>query len=255
MNKIYLIFSLLLSVFVLAGCNKNTNPDTKTTTSNTNTTTTPNRSKDELVKAGKELYYKASDKNNIACADCHSDGTNDSKPLTKMFSSIKGAAKRTSAFLGTIKKEDITKTATGGTNCWANFEKQKTPLTGDQISSLNAYYESVSKGDEPTEIKYTSFALPAPDKVRLAPEQDAILKMTGNVPNGEKVFNNACVFCHGDKSTIKDVDNLFDKFEGNAKSVTYMTRIGKKAMPFFSVEKLSNQDIADVSAWIISKNK
>ena len=239
----------------MAGCNKK--PDTTTTNSNTNTTTTPttNKSKDELVKAGHDLYYKPSDKNNIACADCHSDGTNDSKPLTKMFSSIKGAAKRTSAFLGTIKKEDIAKTATGATNCWTNYEKQKTPLTGDQIASLNAFYESVSKGDEPAEIKYTSFALPTPDKARLAPEQDAILKMTGDVANGEKVFNNSCVFCHGDKSTVKDVDNLFDNFEGNAKSITFMTRIGKKSMPFFPVEKISNQEIADVSAWIIAKNK
>ncbi|CAN5630990.1 hypothetical protein BH10BAC5_BH10BAC5_00620 [soil metagenome] len=252
MKKYYFVFSLFILALLVSGCNKSST-DNKTTTSNTTTTT---KSKDELVKAGKELYYKPSDKNNIACADCHSDGTNDSKPLTKIFSSIKGAAKRTSAFLGTIKKEDIEKTATGATNCWAAYEKQKTPLTDNQIASLNAYYESVSKGDEPVEIKYTTFALPAPDKSKLAPEQDAIAKLTANKENGSKLFDQTCAFCHGEKSTIKDVDNIISDWEdGNIKGVTYMTRMGKKAMPFFPVEKLSNQDIADIAAYVISLNK
>lgn len=241
---------MLIAVLII-GCNKK--PENNTST-NTNTTSTP-KSKDELVKLGKELYYMHSNNNNIACVDCHSDGTNDDKPLTKYFSSIKGAAKRTSAFLGAIKKEDITKTATGATNCWERFLKQKNPMNAEQIASLNAYYESVSKGDEPTEIKYTSFALPAPNKEKLKPEQDAVLKMTGDKDKGEKTFNSACAFCHGDKSTIKNVDNLFDDFEGNPKSITFMARIGKKSMPFFNTETLSNQDIADVSAFILAKNK
>lgn len=255
MKKYYFVFSLFILALLVSGCNKKTDTTSTTKPSTNNSTTTSNKSKDELVKAGKELYNWKSDKNNIACADCHSDGTNDDRPLTKYFSTIKGAAKRTSAFLGTVKKEDMAKTASGATNCWERFLKQKNPMNGDQIASLNAYYESVSKGDEPTEIKYTSFALPTPDKTRLAPEQDAILKMTGDKDKGEKVFNSACMFCHGDKSTVKDVDKLFDKFEGNPKSITYMVRTGKKAMPFFNTETVTNQDIADVAAYILARNK
>ncbi len=51
---------------------------------------------------GKEIFYMKSNQNNIACADCHSDGTNNNNPLTRYFSNIQGANKRTSTYFGKI---------------------------------------------------------------------------------------------------------------------------------------------------------
>ena len=38
--------------------------------------------------------------------------------------------------------------------------KMKTPLTDEQIKSLNEYYGSVKGNDSPAEIKYETLALP-----------------------------------------------------------------------------------------------
>ena len=72
--------------------------------------------------------------------------------------------------------------------------------------------------------------------------------------NGEADFKNNCAFCHGENSNIKKVPSLFDEFEGNVKSITYNIRFGNGSMPFYKNSVLSDQDIADISAYILKKN-
>ena len=249
---LYLLFMIIISSAV-ASCNKeekttdikekkDAQKETKTTTGTANNS------------AGKELFYKKSSENNIACADCHSDGTNKSNPLTKYFSDIQGADKRTSTFMGKITGEEVKKTAGGATLCWESYEKMKTPLTDEQIKSLNEYYASVATANSPAEIKYETIALPVKDKAKLKNVQKLIMGLKGDPVKGEQTFNNSCGFCHGEKSTVKKVPTIFEEFDGNVKSIVYNIRFGDGAMPFFHGPSLTDQDVADISAFVIEKN-
>jgi mono/diheme cytochrome c family protein len=207
----------------------------------------------ELQKKGKDFFYLNSQINNLKCADCHSDGTNDDNSITKFFPDIKGANKRTSTYSGKYKGEDVNKYGAGATFCYERFMMSKTPLSFDDVESLNAYYGLIAKSNEPAEFKYENIAIPEPNKNKLKEEQAKVMTLTGDSKKGEELFNKSCTLCHGDNSKIKFVPKLFKEFDGDAKSVTYYVRFGKKFMPFFSYEKISSQDIADLTAFIISK--
>ncbi len=249
MIKNYISIFFLSITILIVGCGKK-----NSTTTTDNKTTTP-KSTDELAKAGKDLFYKASGVTGLACAHCHSDGTNDAEPLVKYHTNIKNADLRTQTFLGKFKGEDVKKTAGGATVCWEQFLKNTDPLTPDQIASFNAYYELVGKGDPVKDAVYTTIALPTQDKEKLKKDQDEIAKLTGDKAKGEEVFNGACKFCHGENSKVKKVPSLFKDFDGNLKSITFMSRFGKKYMPFFSYEAISNQDMANVVAYIMNNQQ
>lgn len=204
--------------------------------------------------AGKELFYMKSGVNNIACADCHSDGSNSANPMTKYFSNIQGANKRTSTYHGKFTGEDVLKNAGGATVCWETYERMKTPLTEDQIKALNDYYSSVAAANSPVEIKYETIALPTRDKTKLKEVQKSVMLLKGDAVKGETTFNNACSTCHGENSIVKKVPSILEDFEGNVKSITYNVRLGDGAMPFFHNPALSDQDIADISAYIMKRN-
>mgnify|MGYP002622658843 CR=1 FL=1 len=249
LRPVFLICSLFLfSALIYTGCGekkdessgKNTVGDTEKTGSS------------ELSVKGKELFYAVSTETGLKCADCHSDGTNDDKSLTKFFSPVNGVPKRTSTYHGMFKGEDVVKTAGGSTVCWERYLGYTDEMTPDQISALNAYFEEIATPNDPTEIVYETIALPERDKEKLKVERDVILKLTGNPENGQKLFKEACSFCHSQETSVKDVPNL-QEYEGNEKGVVYNSRLGDGHMPFYRKDKLTDQDIADLSVFIMTK--
>jgi cytochrome c len=205
-----------------------------------------------LSSKGKDIFYASSNLTGLKCADCHSDGTNTSNANTKYFTDVIKASSRNSVFAGTITGEEVKKTGAGSTICWETYLKMGRPITNEEIEALNAYFESLP-GDV-KENKYTTIALPKPDKVRLKEDQNKIAGLTPDISNGEKIFKESCNFCHGGK-TVKRVPSLFEDFEGNLKSIVYHIRFGAKFMPFYSYEKISDQDIADISEYIMKNQK
>ncbi len=247
MRKI-LLAALISSIFIYS-CGKkedqNTAVNKKQETSVTGTI--------DITSKGKALFYESSNLTGLKCADCHSDGTNTDQTNTKYFSDVIQASKRQSVFAGTITGEDVKKKGAGATFCWETFLKMGRPITEEEINSFNAYFESL-KG-EVKESKYTTIALPKPDKSKLKEDQTKIEGLTPNIQNGEKVFKETCGFCHGGK-TVKRVPSLFDEdFEGNLKSIVYHVRFGAKFMPFYSYEKLTDQDVADITEYIMKNQK
>ncbi|MFA7361085.1 MAG: c-type cytochrome [Candidatus Kapaibacterium sp.] len=247
MRKI-LLAALILSI-IISACGKkddqNTAIDKKQETSSSAT--------NDLSSKGKALFYESSNLTGLKCADCHSDGTNTDKLNTKYFSDVIQASKRQSVFAGTISGEEVKKKGAGATFCWDTFLKMGRPITEEEINSFNAYFESL-KGVV-KESKYTTIALPKPDKSKLKEDQTKIAGLTPNIQKGEKVFKESCGFCHGGK-TVKRVPSLFDEeFEGNLKSIVYHVRFGAKFMPFYSYEKLTDQDVADITEYIMKNQK
>jgi len=244
-------FVYALSVFLLSAMLVSCGKKEEKLTENKEKEKTDTSKKISGGSPGKDLFYMKSAENNIACADCHSDGTNTSNPLTKYFSNIQGASKRTSTFMGKFKGEEVALNAGGATLCWQEYMRMKTPLTPEQIQSLNSYYTSVAGKDSSSEIKYETIALPVKDKAKLKGVQSVIIALKGDAVKGEQTFKNACAFCHGENSTVKKVPSMLEDFEGNVKSITFNVRLGDGAMPFFHAPALSDQDIADVAAYIM----
>lgn len=206
----------------------------------------------DLVTKGKTIFYESSNLTGLKCADCHSDGTNSNNTNVKYFSDVIGANKRQSVYSGTITGDDVKIKGAGSTICWDTYLKMGRPITQDEINALNAYFESL-KG-EVKESKYTSIALPTQNKAKLKEDQNKIAGLTPNIQNGEKIFKETCGFCHGGK-TVKRVPSLFEDFEGNLKSIVYHIRFGAKFMPFYSYEKISDQDAADIAEYILKNQK
>lgn len=253
---IYLFFFISMTTFIIS-CDK----ENKTSQNTQNTTEKKDDSTEKKTtqssgsgSTGKDFFYKKSSENNIACADCHSDGTNNANPLTKYFSNIQGANKRTSTFLGKFTGEEVVKNAGGATLCWQEYMRMKTPLTEEQIAALNQYYSSVAAPDSPLEIKYETIALPVKDKAKLKNEQKIIMALKGDNVKGEQAFNNSCAFCHGENSTVRKVPSILEDFEGNVKSITFNVRLGDGSMPFFHKNNLSDQDVADIAAYLLKKS-
>ncbi|MCX6157923.1 MAG: c-type cytochrome [Ignavibacteriota bacterium] len=202
---------------------------------------------------GKEIFYQTSNLTGLKCADCHSDGTNTGNTNTKYFSDVIGASKRTSVYSGMITGEDVKKKGAGASVCWETYLKMGRPVTLEEIDALNAYFESL-KG-EVKESKYTSLAVPVSDKAKLKEDLLKIGGLTPDIQNGEKKFKETCGFCHGGK-TVKHVPSVTDEdFEGNLKSVAFHIRFGAKFMPFYSYEKISDQDISDITEYIMKNKK
>lgn len=253
-SKIYITAVLILMTFFLISCGKNEKKEPVTEKKPDTSQTVKTESKNIPDTPGREFFYMKSSQNNIACADCHDDGSNTGKGLTKYFSNIKGADKRTSTYHGKFTGEQVAKNAGGATVCWESYMKMKTPLTEEQIKILNSYYATVADGNDPVEIKYETISLPSKDKAKLKEEQKVIMSLAGDPVKGETEFNNACGMCHGQNATVKKIPNLFDEFEGNVKSITYNVRFGNGAMPFYKNSVLNEQEIADIAAYILKKN-
>lgn len=247
MRKI--LFVVLISSIFISSCGKKEEQNTTGEKKQESTTSGTN----DLSSKGKALFYESSNLTGLKCADCHSDGTNADQLNTKYFSDVIQASKRQSVFAGTIAGEDVKKKGGGATFCWETFLKMGRPITEEEINSFNAYFESL-KG-EVKESKYTTIALPKPDKAKLKADQTKIAGLTPDIQHGEKVFKETCGFCHGGK-TVKRVPSLFDEdFEGNLKSIVYHVRFGAKFMPFYSYEKLTDQDVADITEYIMKNQK
>ncbi|MEO6696017.1 MAG: c-type cytochrome [Ignavibacteria bacterium] len=251
---IYILCFVLTSVIIIS-CGKE-NKSNQTTSQETKDDTTRKKSADQKTtdSPGKQLFYTKSSENNIACADCHSDGTNSGTALTKYFSNIQGADKRTSTYHGKFKGGEVTANAGGATVCWQEYMRMKTSMSEAQIKFMNEYYASTALTDALPELTYETIALPVKDKSKLKEEQKAIMELKGDPANGEKMFNNSCGFCHSENSTVKKVPGVLEEFEGNVKSITFNVRLGDGAMPFFKKNVLSNQEVADISAYLLKNS-
>lgn len=242
-------FIILFLLFAAIGCGKKTEQNNQT---GTQTNTTGSTAGNDLAVKGKEIFYMKSDVNNLACADCHSDGTNSGNSLTQYFSNVIKADKRASTYLGKFTGDAVKQNAGGATVCYKSYLKKKEDMSSDMINALNAYYESLP-GNDTAVMVYQTIALPTRDKTKLAPLQEQIGKLTGNADNGKMLFDKACGLCHNPDSKIKKVPDLFDDFEGNYKSVSYNVYLGDGQMPFYHTDKLSVQDIADLTAFLTAK--
>ncbi|MBE0643301.1 MAG: cytochrome c [Bacteroidetes bacterium] len=210
---------------------------------------------EQLAQRGQEIFRdRHLGESGVACMDCHTDYDEDGKNDGRVRAghSILGAHTRAQTWNGEFTGNALRRTAAGAAKCAFQFQARgkniETALSEQEAAALMAFYAYISPADEPPMLTWTAVTYPGdPDFNADAfdKEIETIEKLRGDAMRGEKVFGMACAFCHenGLGPAMRVVKR---KVEHLPRAV----RSGDETMPFFSRDKLTDQDIADIKAFI-----
>ncbi len=239
---------LAAAAALLFGCGNGTRKNAGTSGMNT-------AQLEELAQKGQEIFRdRKLGESGIACMDCHTDYDEESKNDGRVRAghSVLGAHRRAQTWNGEFTGDALRRTAAGAAKCAFQFQARgqniETALSADEAAALMAFYEYISPEDEPPMLNWTAVTYPGdPDFNAEAfdKEIETIESLRGDAVHGERVFGMACAFCHenGLGAPMRVVKR---KVEHLPRAV----RSGDETMPFFSRDKLTDQDIADIKAFI-----
>ncbi len=210
---------------------------------------------EQLAQKGQEIFRdRHLGESGVACMDCHTDydeeeGKNDGR--LRAGHSILGAHKRAQTWNGEFSGDALRRTAAGAAKCAYQFQARgqsiETSLSEQEAAALMAFYEYISTSDEPPMLNWTAVTYPGdPDfsAEAMKTELETIESLRGDAGRGEKLFAMACAFCHenGLGPAMRIVKRKVEYLPRNV-------RTGDETMPFFSRDKLTDQDIADIKAF------
>lgn len=221
----------------------------------------------EKAKMGRELFNDASfggtldpaKVSGLSCSDCHADFDETANPDGRIRSGhgIVGVPHRGEAKGGMIKGDMFRRAAGGGGFCYEHF-LQKVPgnkvnptaIPEEQAEALMAYFEHVS-GDN----KGPQFQMAMVDKEAANAAADKIMAMKGDSQKGWKLYSRACNVCHPTAKKPGIGSQLVRKkppkdLEKRKHKIASYVRKGGFIMPFFAEDRLSDQDLADIVAFI-----
>ena len=221
----------------------------------------------EKAKMGRELFSDPSfggtldpaKASGLSCSDCHADFDESTNPDGRIRAghSIIGVPHRGTAKGGMITADIFARSAGGGGFCYQHF-LQKVPsnkvdptaIPEDQAEALMAYFEHVS-GDN----KGPQFQITMLDKDAASAAAEKIIAMEGDAQRGWKLYGQACNVCHPTAKKPGIGSQLVKRrpprdLEKRKHQIAAYIRKGGFIMPFFSEDRLSDQDIADIVAFI-----
>jgi cytochrome c553 len=193
----------------------------------------------------------------IACADCHADYEDRLQPHDRLLPghSIVGAAGRQLAWNGMFRGESFRRAAAGAAMCAKLYQRRAATvdaaLSAEEADALFAFFKAISAGSEQSQLPWTAVTFPGDttvSKETLVRLTEPIWKLRGNADRGETTYARACAFCHA-----RGAHSSGPSLKAQKKAlpdVPLVIRAGMGAMPFFSRDKLSDTDIADLLAYI-----
>ena len=195
----------------------------------------------------------------LSCANCHADFDEEAKPdgLIRAGHSIIGVPQRGSAKGGMISGANFARAAGGGGFCYEHFLQRVAPadvnptaIPEEHAEALMAYFEAVSGDNKGPEFKIEML-----DAEAKAAAGEKIAAMPGDVRKGWQLFGRACVVCHptpkkaGIGSQLvrsrppRNIDSTMTRWATKIRG-------GGTLMPFYASDILSDQDIADILAFL-----
>ena len=209
-----------------------------------------------LAEKGKDMFYSPDfGYSGLACSDCHSDY--DDKLETDRIlpgHSILGAAARVETWNGEFTGEKLKRTAAGAAKCaYLYLERGKSvenAMTSQEAAALMAFFAYVSTGEETPRMDWQAVTWPGdPGFKRDAFDaaMQEVARMRGDAARGGRMFERACSLCHG-----TDIGPAPAMLRRKVDRIAATVRRGAEGMPFFSRDKISDQDIADITAWIMA---
>lgn len=210
---------------------------------------------EKLAQRGQEIFRdRERGESGVACMDCHTDYDESRKNDGRIRAghAILGAQRRAQVWNGEFSGDALVRTAAGAAKCAYQFQASgqsiESALSKEDAAALMAFYEYVSPSDEPPMLNWTAVTYPGdPDfnEEVFKKEIETIESLRGDASRGEKVFAMACAFCH-DNGLGPAMRNLKRKVDKLPRTV----RAGDETMPFFSRDKLTDQDVADIKAFV-----
>ena len=221
----------------------------------------------DKAQLGRELFHDPTFKGTInpkvatglSCANCHADFDEEADPdgLIRAGHSVIGVPRRGSAKGGMIKGADFARAAGGGGFCYQHF-LQKVPeskvdptaIPAEHAEALMAYFEAISD-----EKKGPQFEMEMLDAAAKTEAGEKIATISGDVNKGWQLWGRACVVCHPTpkKAGIgiqlvrtrppRDIDKTIMRWATKIRG-------GGSLMPFYASDILSDQDIADILAFL-----
>ena len=221
----------------------------------------------EKAQLGRELFYDPSfggtldpvKVSGLSCANCHADFDETAHPDGQIRSghSIVGVPQRGEAKGGMLKGDMFRRGAGGGGFCYQHF-LQKIPgdkvdpiaIPEEQAEALMAYFEYVSADSKGPEFKITML-----DKEAAKAAVEKILALKGDSQRGWKLYARTCGVCHPTAKRGGIGSQLVKKrppanIEKRMRQIASKVRGGGFVMPFYAEDRLSDQDIADIVAFI-----
>jgi mono/diheme cytochrome c family protein len=221
----------------------------------------------EKAQMGRELFYDPSfggtldptKVSGLSCADCHADFDEAANPDGRIRSghSIVGVPHRGEAKGGMIKGDDFRRAAGGGGFCYEHFLQRvpgnkvnPTAIPEEQAEAVMAYFEHVSGDNTGPQFQITML-----DKEAASAAADKIMEMKGDSQKGWKLYSRACNVCHPTAQKAGIGSRLVRKrppkdLEKQKHKIAFYVRKGGFIMPFFAEDRLSDQDVADIVAFI-----
>ena len=228
---------------------------------------TANTEMSEKAKMGRELFSDPSfggtldpaKVSGLSCSDCHADFDEATNPDGRIRAghSIVGVPHRGTAKGGMITADIFARAAGGGGFCYQHFLQKipsnkvdPTAIPEEQAEALMAYFGHVS-GDN----KGPQFQITMLDKDAASAAADKIIAMKGDVQRGWKLYAQACNVCHPTATKPGIGSQLVKRrpprdLEKRKHQIAAYVRKGGFTMPFFSEDRLSDQEIADIVAFI-----
>lgn len=218
------------------------------------------------VRRGREIFYDVNyGTTGLACANCHADFDDVKFPDDKIRPghNLVGAHQRKIAWYGRFRGDALSRTAGGAGLCVVMYQRKtgaRTPfdaLSVEDAEALMAYFEFISEGIEVEKLTSQPFVLPWEDESKRREKLDSlnkrILNLQGNPENGEIIYQKACDQCHSEDVAIGPP--LF-AVKITPEKIIEMVRAGspsasKTPMPFFTSDKLTDQQIADLIAFFM----
>jgi mono/diheme cytochrome c family protein len=149
-------------------------------------------------------------------------------------------------------------------------------LSDEELASISANGQSEEQKRQNIKLIKSKYLQGYPATfVDELPKKERKMGEEGNVENGEWIYKKSCLHCHGPEKTVTDrtvfgngedqkdfawLKSYFKKSNGG--SIYWITRHGTASkdhipqyMPIYSKEKLSDSQIEDMAAYILSESK
>lgn len=210
---------------------------------------------EKLAERGQEIFRdRGFGEAGIACMDCHADYDESTNTDGRIRAGhpILGAHRRAQTWNGEFSGDALARTAAGAAKCAWQFQARgqsiESALSADDAAALMAFYEYISPVDEPPMLNWTAVTYPGDpdfDEENFKRDLETVEVLRGDAKRGEKVFGMACAFCHDN-----ELGPAQRKLSRKPERVPRTVRAGDDTMPFFSRDKLTDQDVADLKAFI-----
>jgi len=200
----------------------------------------------ELAMAGKGYYYRAWGSTPYACIHCHANFDEAKyddgywRPAHPMWN----AATRPSYYNSAYKGGGDVPLARAVNTCTVAFLKaDPLPLQGEKMQALLAYIRTISPDAKSPAVTITRVSSP--------PEVE------GDPRTGGRQFEASCMLCHREKGAAPPLAFAASPFVVMAKVRGYKLPADgmdepfelNYPMPFFSAERLTDQQVADIAAF------